>query len=304
MSFSKALFSEKLQPVIRENVILAEYSTFQIGGPADLFAEPDNIEDLILLIAEAKQQAIPSFILGGGSNTLFHDNGFRGLIIHPNLKKIEINGENIRAESSIPVAQLLQKAIATNLAGMEGWIGLPGSVGGAIRGNAGASGVETKDLLESAEIFDQQTGKIEKKFTKELDFDYRDSIFKKNPTLIILAGTWKFHKVEDAKAMQATMTEILKKRNQTQPKGKSAGCIFKNPAPGISAGKLIDESGCKNVQKGDIQISSVHGNFFLNHGKGTQKDALELIHETQKIVKQKTGYDLHTEIEMLPENPF
>ena len=304
MSFSKALFSEKLQTCIRENVILAQYSTFQIGGPADLFAEPESPQDCVALLSEAKNKKVPFFVLGGGSNTLFHDKGFRGLIIHPNLKKIEVDGEKIRAESGVLVAQLLQKAIASNLAGMEGWIGLPGTVGGAIRGNAGASGIETKDLLESAEIFDCETGKIEKKLTHELDFGYRDSIFKKNHALIILAGTWKLHQTEDTKPLRDTMTEILKKRNQTQPKGKSAGCIFKNPIPGVSAGKLIDESGCKNLRKGDIGVSSVHGNFFLNRGKGTQKQVLALIHETQKTVKAKTGYDLHAEIEIVPEDTF
>jgi UDP-N-acetylmuramate dehydrogenase len=299
-------FPEQLKNLIRENVPLAPLSTFQIGGPADFFAEATTEEVLTELIKTAQENKIPFFILGGGSNTLFDDDGFRGLVIKIAMKKITVEGESgitgksdcIRAESGVLIAQLVQESLKGNLQGLENWVGLPGTVGGAVRGNAGASGLETKDILLEAKILDTHSGEIRIYKTPELHMAYRDSLLKKDKTLIVLEALFQLQKVADIAPLQQTMKDILQKRNTTQPKGKSAGCIFKNPT-GTSAGKLIDESGCKGMRVGDIEVSTTHGNFFINHGKGTQKDVLTLIAQVTQRVHEKTGHDLHAEIEMV-----
>lgn len=280
------------------NIALAPFSSFQIGGPADFFAEAPTKEEFIEILKDAKNKNTPFYILGGGSNILFHENGFRGLIIRPTFKKITVSKNRIIAEAGGLLSQLVQEAIKNNLSGMEEWVGLPGTVGGAIRGNAGANGVETKDILKEAEIFDLQKEKIETKQSSEMQFEYRNSIFKNNNNLFILSGTFE---LKEENPDKQKMMEILRKRNITQPKGKSAGCVFKNPVNGISAGALIDQSGCKGMRIGDMEISQTHGNFFINHGHGTQSEALQLIEKAKKVVKEKTGYELETEIEIIPQ---
>lgn len=340
-----ASFPDNLQALIRRNIPLAPCSTFQIGGPADFFAEPQSPEQFIDLIKFAQKNKTPFFILGGGSNTLFHENGFRGLIIHPVFKRITFqspedltrNSEishrefvmEIDADAGALLSQVIQIALNESLAGLEPLVGLPGTVGGAIRGNAGAEGVEIKDILESAHIYDLKEQKEKKVPARDLKFSYRHSIFKENKNLFILGGTFHLKKVNDIDPLRKKMTDILKKRAITQPKGKSAGCIFKNPilqvssisemspphsplasAPPshssppqhISASRLIDECGLKGLREGDIEISNTHGNFFINHGQGTQKDVLKLIKIAQEKVKQEKGYELKTEIVIVPES--
>lgn len=343
------IWPDKLKSCIRQNIALAPYSTFQIGGPADFFAEPQSPKQFIDLIKFARQNNIPFFILGGGSNTLFHENGYRGLVIHPVFKRItfqspedptrnsEIFVMEIHADAGALLSRVIQIALNENFAGLEPLVGLPGTVGGAIRGNAGAEGVEIKDILESAHIYDIKDQKEKTISARDLNFSYRHSIFKENKNLFILGGTFHLKKVNDAVLLRKKMTDILKKRAITQPKGKSAGCIFKNPvlqgssmgkasglnlaqgsmtnaapysisyAPAstpqhISAGRLIDECGLKGLREGDIEISNTHGNFFINHGKGIQKDVLKLIKIAQEKIKQEKGYELETEIEIVPES--
>lgn len=290
---------------LQQNILLAPYTSFQIGGPADYFTEANSPEELIEAIQHAQQKQLPFFILGGGSNTLFHENGFRGIVIKSNFKKITVHdNHNITAEAGALLSALLQKSES-----FPEWIGLPGTVGGAIRGNAGANGLEVKDVLKTARIYNFETGEIKEFTNAQLEFDYRHSLLKKNKNLLVLSGTFEIPHAPDPTTDQANdrqrnlqkMTDILKKRNATQPKGKSAGCVFKNPAPGISAGKLIDEAGCKGLHIGDIEISTTHGNFFLNHGKGTQREVIELIEMAKQKVLEKHKIQLQEEVEIVPE---
>jgi len=297
-------FSKPLQAIIRENIPLAPYTSFNIGGPARFFAEPKTQEECIGLMEEARKLRIPVFILGGGSNTLFHDKGFRGLVIKPQLKKICVTENSIIAESGALIAQVVQAAAKHGLSGMEGWVGLPGTVGGAVRGNAGANGIETKDLLTSATIFDLKKNRIEEYSQKNLQFSYRHSFLKNKSGLLLLSATFTFHEKLETKKQQEKMQEILKKRLASQPKGKNAGCMFKNEIDPkthsiCSAGKLIDECGLKGTKIGGIEISTVHANFLQNIGGATQKDVLAMIELIKKTVYKMKKIKLHEEVQVV-----
>lgn len=305
----KTMKQAKFSTPVRENVVLAPYTSFNIGGPARFFAEPRTQEECISLMEEARHQRIPVFILGGGTNTLFHDKGFRGLVIRPQLKKICVTENSIIAESGALIAQVVQAAAKHGLSGLEGWIGLPGTVGGAVRGNAGANGVETKDLLTSATIFDLKKNRIEEYSQKNLKFSYRYSLLKKNPHLLLLSATFTFCEKLETKKQQEKMKEILTKRLSSQPKGKNAGCMFTNPTlvatsavpvPScISAGKLIDECGLKGTRIGGIEISTVHANFLQNIEAATQKDVLSMITLIKKTVYKMRKIRLHEEVQVV-----
>lgn len=305
MSSSKYHLFQKKFPRVRANVALAPYTSFNIGGPAQLFAEPATQEECIALLEEAHAQHIPVFILGGGTNTLFHDKGFRGLVIRPQLKKICVTDNSIIAESGALLSQVVQAAAKHQLSGIEGWVGLPGTVGGAVRGNAGASGVETKDLLSSATIFNLKKNRIEELTNKMLKFRYRHSLIKEHPDLLLLSATFTFHEKKETKAQREEMAEILKKRIKSQPKGKNAGCMFTNvrvqsASNVIPAGKLIDECGLKGTRIGGIEISPIHANFLQNIGGATQKDVLDTIALIKKTVYKKRKIRLHEEVHVVP----
>ncbi|MFA7278166.1 MAG: UDP-N-acetylmuramate dehydrogenase [Candidatus Gracilibacteria bacterium] len=313
--------------VLREQVTLAPLTSFNIGGPADFFAEVKTVEQLEKVITEAVKNEIPYYILGGGSNTLFSDKGFRGVVIRPGFKAIAVTeepeGGSIVVEAGLPLSQLIQTAAKHELSGMEVWIGLPGTVGGAVRGNAGAGGSEISDFLASATIFDLQTLSIKEFKNEDLKMSYRYSMLKDNPHLIVLSATFHFDKKKSAEDQRITMQETLAKRHASQPKGQNAGCMFKNatrPSPldphavtVVSSGKLIDECGLKGTRIGGIEISMVHGNFLQNVGgttakpgdppapQATQKDVLDMIALVKKTVKEKENIDLHEEVQIVYE---
>ncbi len=300
--------------LIQKNIPLAPFTSFQIGGPADLYAEPKRPEELEALVTEAVKNGIPYYILGGGSNTLFSDKGFRGLVIRPQFKAIAVtataDGNSITAEAGALLSQVIRTAAKHDLSGMEVWIGLPGTVGGAVRGNAGAGGKEIKDFLSSATIFDLKQQKIVEYSNADLEFDYRHSTLKDKPHLIVLSATFRFEKKLSAEEQRVLMQHTLAQRHATQPKGHSAGCAFKNeidPRTHIaySAGKLIDECGLKGTRIGGIEVSNIHGNFLQNVGTpdqpATQQDVLDVIALIKKTVKEKKNIDLHEEVQIIRE---
>lgn len=326
---------DQLYPgLLQKNVQLAPLTSFKIGGPADYYAEPKTPEQLEALITEAVKNSIPYYILGGGSNTLFSDKGFRGIVIKPQFKSVTVtataDGNSITAESGLLLSQLIQAATKYDLSGMEVWVGLPGTVGGAVRGNAGAGGKEIKDFLSSASIFDLKQQKIVEYTNAELEFGYRHSILKDKPHLIVLSATFHFDTKLPAEEQRILMKDTLAKRHATQPKGHSAGCAFKNEIDPVtqtvySAGKLIDECGLKGTRIGGIEISNIHGNFLQNvthelkagalaspKGVGpvsdppapiaTQQDVLDMIALIKKTVKEKKNIDLHEEVQVVGEH--
>ncbi len=280
---------------------LFKYSSFQIGGPADYFYKLKKTEDLKPLINFAKANNIAIFVFGGGSNILFNDNGFRGLVIKIETEHIDINGEYISADAGVLISKLIKTSIEHNLMGLEKWIGLPGTVGGAVRGNAGCNGLETLEIFEKALLLNPETSKIREEEADYFDFSYRHSKVKETNE-IVLNATFKLkHKDISNEEQKEIMDEIRKFRLTKQPFGKTTGSFFKNPSADKPAGMLIDQAGLKGKNIGKAQISEKHGNFFLNLGGATAKEMIELVKLAKREVKAKFNIDLEEEVQIIPE---
>lgn len=280
---------------------LASCTTFKIGGPADLFYEAREEEELVLAVKAARQLQIPYLILGEGSNLLAADKGFRGIVIKVRISKFEIqnNGKEItvRAGAGMRIGQLLEKLVENSLLGLEFMAGIPGTVGGAVRGNAGAWRQEIGDKISRVKILNSQN-QIEWIEGKDCCFAYRDSRFKQNGEEIIIEAEFTLE-AKDRNLIEKTISEIIEKR-KSQPKGPSAGCVFINPKP-QSAGALIEQCGLKGVVVGGAKISEDHANFIVNTGEAKAVDVVALIDRARGKVREKFGIDLKEEIVRIGE---
>ncbi|MBU0667963.1 UDP-N-acetylmuramate dehydrogenase [Patescibacteria group bacterium] len=285
-------------PETMANKPLAPLTTIKIGGPADLFYELDKIEELPDLIQTAKKLNIPYFILGGGSNLIFHEKGFRGLIIHIKAKTITVENETIIADAGALLSQVLQTALKNNLVGMEKLTGLPGTVGGAVRGNAGAFGIEIKDVFHKALIYNEEKGMHEEP-ASYFKFKYRSSTVKKRQGKDIILRVHFQLKKGDAKSAMKENAAIIASRLTKQPHGTSTGSFFKNPDPQHPAGKLLDEAGCKGLRVGSVQVSNLHANWITNLGSATQTDVITLMKTLQKRVKERFNITLEPEVQFV-----
>ena len=296
---------KKLLPKIQRNVLLRHYTTFKIGGPAKYFFVAKTKKDLIKAVKVAKKINLPFFILGGGSNLLVSDEGFDGLIIKIKNQNLKIKNANqkskiIEAEAGVSLSQLVSVSLKNSLTGLEWAVGIPGTVGGAIWGNAGAFGKSMKDIIKSVKVLEvkNKKSKIKNLTNRDCRFGYRDSIFKKNPNLIILSTEIKLEK-GNKKEIKEKMKENLTYRKQTQPLSfPSAGSIFKNPKDYFAA-KLIEKTGLKGKKIGNAQISKKHANFIVNLKRAKAIDVIQLINLVKKEVKKKCGIDLKEEIQYL-----
>lgn len=301
----KEIFSESLiEGEVKFMEPMRNHTSLIIGGPADIFAIPRNIPSLINMRMHFKRNNIPVFPLGGGTNVLVKDGGIEGAVIcFKFLKKIELikeDAENVHL--FVEAGALLQKLVnfskENGYPGIEGLAGIPGTVGGAVCGNAGAFGYEMKDVLVSVEIMDGE-GKIGRFKAGEIDFGYRSSSIL--PAESILSAEIKLRK--DKKKDVSDRTEgFLKMKLEKQPlREHSAGCVFKNPQ-GLSAGKLIDEAGCKGLRVGDVEVSNIHANFFINKGNARASDFIMLMDEITGMVKERFGVILVPEIRIVGRN--
>ncbi|MBU1046076.1 UDP-N-acetylmuramate dehydrogenase [Patescibacteria group bacterium] len=316
---------KELLPGVRENVPLAEYTTFKIGGNAKFFFVADNKQEIIKAIKAAEKCGLPFFILGAGSNILFPDEGFDGLIIKVQNSparlatrpgrvaggKSKIQNNIIWAEAGVMLSDLVRLAAEAGLSGLEWAAGIYGTVGGAIRGNAGAFGGQILDVLKRVEYFDTAKEEIRQCDAQECHFDYRSSIFKENKNFIILSGEFQL-KEGDKEDIKRKINEHKNYRAERHPLNyPSAGSVFKNPEltaetknnyPEIAkngfipAGFLIEKAGLKGKIIGRAQISEKHCNFIINLGGATAKDVLELIAFIKKEIKNKFQIDLEEEI--------
>lgn len=278
---------------------LGKYSTFQIGGPADFFYKLKSSDELSSIIDFCNGYHIPHFIFGAGSNILFDDKGFRGLVIKIETKNIFIKGTTITADSGVLISKLLNESIKNGLSGMEKWIGLPGTVGGAVRGNAGCNGLETSEILTHATILNPLTGRIHEANNKYFHFRYRFSKIKKTNE-IVLDATFKLTKREfSPEEQQEIMRELNQARFKKQPFGLTTGSFFKNPSTKKSAGMLIEKAGLKGKTIGGAQISAKHANFFLNIGGATAKDIIKLARLVKRTVKRKFSIELEEEVQIV-----
>jgi UDP-N-acetylenolpyruvoylglucosamine reductase len=285
--------------VIRCDEPLAKRTTLRVGGPADMYVEPANDEDLASIIKFCAEHRLAFFVLGRGSNLLVKDTGFRGVVIclsKPHFSAIEIAGERMRCGAGARLKTLAVEAKRNGLAGVEFLEGIPGSVGGALRMNAGAMGGAMFDTVESVRMMDF-TGAIREREAREFQIEYRSCPALKSH--IALAATLKVTPAA-REMIEQRMNECSRKRWQSQPAAPSAGCMFKNPAL-IPAGKLIDELGLKGTRVGAAVVSLEHGNFIVNMGKATARDVLELIGLLKKRAREERGIELQTEVEIIGE---
>lgn len=278
--------------VLLENVPLANFSTFGIGGPALYFTTVKTEEEMAAAIFEAKRKNLPSFILGKGSNCLFDDKGFQGLVIQNKIdyfQEKEAGQFLMGAGYSFSLAGV--QTARRSWTGLEFASGIPASVGGAIYMNAGANGYSVFDTLEAVAYIDE-AGEIRTYRKSELEYGYRYTSFQKMKGAI-LSGLFRLIPQETAREKQL---QIIHYRTKTQPYGeKSAGCVFRNPE-GAYAGQLIEQCGLKGIQVNDAMVSPLHANFIVNKEQAKAKDVLELIQVIQNRVREKTGIMLETEI--------
>jgi UDP-N-acetylenolpyruvoylglucosamine reductase len=286
--------------VIRRDELLAKHTTLRVGGPADVYVESATEEDLASVVKYCGENEIKFFILGRGSNLLVRDGGFRGVVIclaQPHFSKIEIIGEKIICGAGAKLKDVSIAAKRNNLSGVEFLEGIPGSVGGALRMNAGAMGGATFDAVESVRVMDFD-GNISQMSPKEMAVTYRSCAVLKNH--IALGAVFKC-KMSPREEIEKQMKTFSGKRWESQPAAPSAGCIFKNHET-ISAGKLIDELKLKGARVGGAVVSAGHGNFIVNDGNATARDVLELISILKAKAKAERGIELHTEVEIIGED--
>lgn len=307
---------------IKTKVPLAPYTTFNIGGPAEFFIDIKTKEELKEALAWAQEKDLLFYFLGGGSNILISDKGLSGLVLRLNNTKALVRGDRLYCEAGVYLAAAAQLATGHKLSGLEWAYGIPrATIGGAIRGNAGAFDTETSDLVETVEAYDAKKERFEMYSHKDCEFEYRGSRFKKNKNLLIWQATMKLSKAEAA-VIKEKIETVLKFRSAKQPRLWSAGSIFKNlppaylkennrglydraieaglsPKKNIGAGLLIDWAGLKGKTIGGAKVSLEHANFIVNTGKATAEDVIVLISYIKQQLRDKFGVQLWEEIEYL-----
>lgn len=301
---------------IQRDVPLGSCTSFHIGGNAALFATVDSEDQLDEVLRLVREEGVRVCVLGGGSNVLISDDGFDGLVINMQITDVKFSGNRLRVGAGATTAQLGGQCVARGLSGMEWAVGIPGRIGGAIVGNAGAMGGEMKDVIVSVRSIDIETGEIRERMNNECVFEYRGSIFKTLHEVIVscemelVAG--------DVQVLQEKLRDNLGYRNTTQPKRfGSSGCMFKNYEPRedelerlagygipqnmldarrISTGMLVDQAGCKGMRVGEAMISEDHGNFVINRGAATAAHVRELVEKVKCCVRDKYGIELTEEV--------
>ncbi len=290
-------FGHRLQP----QADLRSFATARVGGNAAWLVTVKNTLELAEVVQICWDNNLKFFVLGAGSNILFNDEGFDGLVILNHAKKIEMNiaGENptLWVESGANLGLVARKAALAGLSGLE-WAGtIPGTVGGAIYGNAGAHDGDMHRNLLLAEILQQKKGKSVWK-NEDFQFKYRSSILKRQQNSgIVLTATLKCH-YDDPQMIKERMSSFSEHRRKTQPPGASMGSMFKNPA-GDYAGRLIEAAGLKGYTVGGVKVSEMHANFFVNSDQATARDYFNLIQHVQKTVKKEFDVELELEVEMI-----
>lgn len=292
----KKLF-EILGDRLEHDVVLAPYTTFGIGGRADLFYQARKLEELIHVIRMVQESKVRFFILGGGSNILVSDSGFRGLVIMNRCREMIVHQNIITCQSGALLNDVVDQACNSSLSGLEFAAGIPGTAGGAIKGNAGAFGKSVGDVLTKAIII-AKNGEIKEVEKDYFRFAYRESALKQTGE-VVLSAAFGLEK-QDRERIEQKIGGNLKEREKNLPLSeKSAGCFFKNLIKGeekISAGFLLDQIGAKGIEVGDAKVSIKHANILINAGEAKAKDVKKLARILKEKVKQEFDIDLKEEV--------
>lgn len=291
-------YALSLECSAEREVSMKNYTSFKVGGPAELFLSPEDAGQTAKLVRFCEKEEIPVFVLGKGSNLLVSDRGIKGAVIYTGKQcGISLVDENtVRAQSGASLAQLCTFALENSLSGLEFAYGIPGTVGGAVFMNAGAYGGEMKDVLLNSEYVstDGTSGELD---NEAMELSYRHSAYE-NSNLVITAASVRLAPA-DRNEIKSTMNDILARRKEKQPlEYPSAGSTFKRPE-GNFAGVLIEQCGLKGVSVGGAQVSEKHAGFIINRGGATAADILSLIKHVQARVKAQTGVSLETEIRLI-----
>ena len=291
-------YALSLECSAEREVSMKNYTSFKVGGPAELFLSPEDAGQTAKLVRFCEKEEIPVFVLGKGSNLLVSDRGIKGAVIYTGKQcGISLVNENtVRAQSGASLAQLCTFALENSLSGLEFAYGIPGTVGGAVFMNAGAYGGEMKDVLLNSEYVstDGTSGELD---NEAMELSYRHSAYE-NSNLVITAASVRLAPA-DRNEIKSTMNDIPARRKEKQPlEYPSAGSTFKRPE-GNFAGALIEQCGLKGVSVGGAQVSEKHAGFIINRGGATAADILSLIKHVQARVKAQTGVSLETEIRLI-----
>jgi UDP-N-acetylmuramate dehydrogenase len=274
------------------------HTSLHIGGPAQYFLRVTTERDLVGAVAVAREHELPVFMLGGGTNLLVADAGVAGVVLLNDWAETSVDGTTITAASGTPMASVAAVAARSGILGLEWMATVPGTVGGAVHGNAGAFGSETKDVLVDAELMDLD-GRRWTATNADLGFAYRTSALQRTST-IVLRARFRGKPGDRASAVQR-IKEIANERMAKQPLAQpNTGSIFRNP-PGDHAGRLIEAAGLKGATEGGAMVSTKHANFIVNIGDASAQDVRTLIELCQREVKEKFGIDLVPEVEMVGE---
>ena len=276
---------------------LAPHTWFRLGGPAAFAARPRNVAEVVGLIRRCRESGTPFRVLGGGSNVLVRDEGFPGLVIHlesPAFSDVAIEGGQVVAGSAVPLTALISQTARAGLAGLEVLTGIPGTVGGALRGNSGGRQGAIGTFIRRVTVVDD-TGEASTREREDLRFEYRSSDLDEP---VILSAEFALES-EDPEAVVRRMRRIWIIKKENQPYGhQSSGCIFKNPSPEVSAGTLVERAGLKGQRVGGVEVSDRHANFIVAHPGSKAADVLELIEVIRQKVRQQFGHELELQIKI------
>lgn len=276
---------------------LREYTSFKIGGPADVLVEPADMEDICLLVRQARARKIPMFVLGG-TNLLIRDGGIRGIVV--SLARLrgtkEESGSVLYAEGGVGMPTLIGYAIRHSLAGLEWAAGIPGTVAGCLVMNAGTKLGEMKDSVKAIRMVNMK-GQVVDMEAAQVKFEYRRALLPRG----IVMGVWLQLKPGVRSEIERVVKDYLHYRRDTQPLAMpSAGCVFKNP-PNDSAGRLIEAVGLKGARVGDAEVSMKHANFMVNRGQATAADVMTLIGKVRSAIRRRAGVRLDLELKVVGE---
>lgn len=295
------LTNEIKQGIVKIDEPMKKHTNFKIGGNADVFVIAKSIEEIKCVIKFSKENNIPLTILGNGSNVLVSDKGIRGIVLQIGLKEIKVEKhENalIEVDAGAMLGALAQILLKQSISGFEFAAGIPGSIGGAIRMNAGAYGGEMKDIVKDVTVLNEK-GEINVLTNEECEFSYRHSRFTDSKEIVIKV-TLELPLGDEAE-IKAKMDEYDQSRREKQPLNlPSAGSTFKRGSDFITA-KLIDECGLKGYTSGDAQVSTLHAGFVVNLGNATAQDVLNVVNHVKQVVLEKTGKQIELEVELLGE---
>jgi len=294
----------ELGRLLRDKVIMTEpmsrHTTFRIGGPADIFVQPHDVEDLRQAVHFASSHGIPFKVIGNGSNLLAGDRGIRGMVIRlaPNFSEIEWFNDGVKVGAGARLSRLVKESAEVGLSGLESTVGIPGTIGGALATNAGTDTGSIGDLVVEATVLDEE-GELQQWTAEQFAYRYRYSSLGSTRSTVISARLRLEPGTQED--IIAKVNRLRQKRAGRQPlRAWSAGSVFKNPR-GVAAGKVLDRAGAKGRRIGQAQISRKHANFLVNRARATASDMRELVAWAHELALRRYGIDLELEIELVGE---